>query len=302
MLFSEWDTDDVAFWLEKNGLNTFTQGFRDQKIDGLCLMEGLSENELQLCQVRTVGEKRTLQRKISELVGHSKLKVPKLTKKNVKPLAPEQKEDLLRRKKQVHRKTVLKFPGNKIPIIRGNPEAKRKIEELVDDCRQLINPDLGYDEDELRRHLRAILDERRRMVKEGYNYEEKSSTDESKEKSSNDEISCNEEFNSDHEKSSADVSELLEEPAELPGGADSVPLSTAETIILVYFGKGYTKEVKKDKHLIPLCREFQLKNIKSKEKNDLIMLLAKQLLTRKKVTLEKNADFYCLHRDSVIVQ
>ena len=32
-------------------------------------MEGLSENELQLCQVRTVGEKRTLQRKISELVG-----------------------------------------------------------------------------------------------------------------------------------------------------------------------------------------------------------------------------------------
>ena len=88
----------------------------------------------------------------------------------------------------------------------------------------------------------------------------------------------------------------------IAGGADSVPLLTAETIILVYFGKGYTKEVKKDKHLIPLCREFQLKNIKSKEKNDLIMLLAKQLLTRKKVTLEKNADFYCLHRDSVIVQ
>ena len=46
----------------------------------------------------------------------------------------------------MHRNTVLKFPGNKIPIIRGNPEAKRKIEELVDDCRQLINPDLGYDE------------------------------------------------------------------------------------------------------------------------------------------------------------
>ena len=54
-----------------------------------------------------------------------------------------------------------------------------------------------------------------------------------------------------------------------------MPLSTAETIILVYFGKRYTKEVKKDKHLISLCRKFQLRNIKSKEKIYLIVLLAK---------------------------
>ena len=35
----------------------------------MCLKEGLSETELNICQVRTVGEKRLLKRKIAELVG-----------------------------------------------------------------------------------------------------------------------------------------------------------------------------------------------------------------------------------------
>ena len=38
------------------------------------------------------------------------------------------------------------FPGNNIPIIRGNMSAKRKLGELVSDCRDLINPNIGYDE------------------------------------------------------------------------------------------------------------------------------------------------------------
>ena len=77
-----------------------------------------------------------------------------------------------------------------------------------------------------------------------------------------------------------------------------MPLSTAETIILTYFKKGYTKEVKKDLHLLPLSRETKLKQVKAKDK-ELIVLLAKELLCRKKVTLKPEADFYCLHRDSV---
>lgn len=44
------------------------------------------------------------------------------------------------------KKTVSMFPGNNIPIIRGNMSAKRKLEELVSDCRDLISPDIGYDE------------------------------------------------------------------------------------------------------------------------------------------------------------
>ena len=65
------------------------------------------------------------------------------------------------------------------------------------------------------------------------------------------------------------------------GGAEKVPLSTAETIILTYFKKGYTKEVKKDLHLLPLSREMKLKQVKAKDENELIMmLLAKELLRR----------------------
>ena len=53
---------------------------------------------------------------------------------------------LICRRRNVHKKTVSMFPGNNIPIIRGNMSAKRKLEELVSDCRDLINPDIGYDE------------------------------------------------------------------------------------------------------------------------------------------------------------
>ena len=83
----------MVFWLETNGLHAFTQGFKgidqenrqgqsyflififssfshvDQKIDGMCLKEGLSDDDLVCCNVHTVGEKRLLQRKLSELVG-----------------------------------------------------------------------------------------------------------------------------------------------------------------------------------------------------------------------------------------
>lgn len=72
-----------------------------------------------------------------------------------------------------------------------------------------------------------------------------------------------------------------------------------ETILLVYFKKGYTKEIKRDKHLLPLCRELKMKHFKSKGKNDLIMAVAKQLLLNKAVVLQPDADFYCLHRASI---
>lgn len=83
--------------------------------------------------------------------------------------------------------------------------------------------------------------------------------------------------------------------------AASMPLTTAETIILAYFNKGYTKEVKKDLHIVPMCRELKIKNIKSKDKGELMVLLATELLVKKRVTLKDDADFYCLHRESVNV-
>ena len=45
-----------------------------------------------------------------------------------------------------------------------------------------------------------------------------------------------------------------------------------------------------------------MKNIKSRDKNDLIILLAKELLLNKRVILKDDADFYCLHRQSIDVR
>lgn len=75
----------------------------------------------------------------------------------------------------------------------------------------------------------------------------------------------------------------------------TVTLRTAETIIL-------TSEVRRHLHLLPLCREMKLKQVKSKDKNELAMILAKELLCKKKkVILKPDADFYCLHHDSVFL-
>jgi len=86
------------------------------------------------------------------------------------------------------------------------------------------------------------------------------------------------------------------------GGATTVPLSTAETILLAFFKKGYTKEIKKEEHLNPLCRELKIRHFKAKDKSELIMILAKELLFKKRVVLKEDADFYCLHRDSISVR
>ena len=47
----------------------------EQKIDGMCLKEGLSESELNACDVRTVGDQKLLKRKIADLVGESPLEL-----------------------------------------------------------------------------------------------------------------------------------------------------------------------------------------------------------------------------------
>ena len=45
-----------------------------------------------------------------------------------------------------------------------------------------------------------------------------------------------------------------------------------------------------------------MKNIKSRDKNDLIILLAKELLLNKRVILKDDVDFYYLHRQSIDVR
>lgn len=46
----------------------------------------------------------------------------------------------------MHRKTVAMFPGNNIPVFRGNANAKNRFQELTVSCQEHVNPDIGYDE------------------------------------------------------------------------------------------------------------------------------------------------------------
>lgn len=39
-----------------------------------------------------------------------------------------------------------KIPGNKIPIIRGIVMVKKQFDDLVQSCKDLLKPEIGYDE------------------------------------------------------------------------------------------------------------------------------------------------------------
>ena len=47
---------------------------------------------------------------------------------------------------------------------------------------------------------------------------------------------------------------------------------------------------------------MKMKHFKGKDKSELIMILAKELLLREHVVLKDDADFYCLQRDSISAQ
>ena len=38
------------------------------------------------------------------------------------------------------------FPGNNIPLIRSNANAKKRFLELIEKCQEHLNPAIGYDE------------------------------------------------------------------------------------------------------------------------------------------------------------
>ena len=65
--------------MNKGKLKSISLAFPlEQKIDGMCLKEGLSDSELSACEVRTVGDQKLLKRKIADLVGKSPLRLQKV--------------------------------------------------------------------------------------------------------------------------------------------------------------------------------------------------------------------------------
>jgi len=63
------------------------------------------------------------------------------------------------------------WPGNDIPTFRNNPEACAQLDRLV----KRIYPDCklpNFDKEVIHQHIRDCLNERRRNIKKGYDYEQ----------------------------------------------------------------------------------------------------------------------------------
>lgn len=74
------------------------------------------------------------------------------------------------RRNRVAKAARLAWPGNDIPIFRGNKDNLKKLDNLVPE----LNPTCSskhFQETAIRRHILDTLSERRRQIKRGYDYE-----------------------------------------------------------------------------------------------------------------------------------
>lgn len=97
----------------------------------------------------------------------------KLTLPDIRSLDPATKSISLTVRTRICKATENEFPGNSIPTFRSNPEARKRLDKLV---KQLANScsieEVNFGEEGIRSHIMSVLNERRRMVTLGYNYEE----------------------------------------------------------------------------------------------------------------------------------
>lgn len=63
----------------------------------------------------------------------------------------------------------LAWPGNDIPIFRGNKDNVAKLEDLVKELKPTI-ANRFFDEDAIRQHIIDSLSERRRQIIRGHDY------------------------------------------------------------------------------------------------------------------------------------
>lgn len=74
------------------------------------------------------------------------------------------------RKKAVRAAAIKKWPGNDIPIFRKNKKTTDELDALVDELDDCIFEPVGFDKTAIRQHIIDIMNERRRSVRNGYDY------------------------------------------------------------------------------------------------------------------------------------
>ena len=65
-----------------------------------------------------------------------------------------------------------KWSGNNIPTFKNNPEATSQLKELVEELTETCSiPHLHFGPKSIRKHIQDALNERRRYVRKGHDYD-----------------------------------------------------------------------------------------------------------------------------------
>ena len=76
------------------------------------------------------------------------------------------------RRRNVQERAVRRWPGNAIPIFRKNVKALKELNELVDELAETCTyVPAGFDKRGIRQHILDTLNERRRRIHKGHDYE-----------------------------------------------------------------------------------------------------------------------------------
>ena len=68
---------------------------------------------------------------------------------------------------------IAKWPGNKLPIFKKDLEAKKELEELVEEITEECSYEpVGFDQQSIRQHIHVldVINERRRRHRNGHDY------------------------------------------------------------------------------------------------------------------------------------
>ena len=78
----------------------------------------------------------------------------------------------INRRRSVQERAVQKWPGNAIPIFRKNITALKELNGLVDELAKTCTyAPAGFDKSGIRQHILDTLNERRRRIHNGHDYE-----------------------------------------------------------------------------------------------------------------------------------
>lgn len=221
----------------------------------------------------------------------------KLNIQDIKALDSSSKSVYLTVRARIRKAAEEEFPGNKIPTFRSNPEAKKRLNDLVKGLTETCTiKELGFEEEGIRSHIMAVLNERRRMITLGHSYEERKRTPVLCQPS--DDSDCeNEPFCSQlakkkrtgrFDENDTDSTDILSSTSQSSLSAPDdegeqtsetqLTLKSAEVILMCIFDETKPRDVKLHKQILPACRFLKVAGVRGHSKPTVSKKLAKAFI------------------------